>query len=198
MRYLAIIAWAIACRALAAGELWLAPGKSVTVLDVAEPAARLVITAPAEAPLDLTPLLELKRGESIHSIATRLQLHGASALALRADGAVALTAGPAATPRGTLLEGGVLVRDGEKWVLHRVAAPRLPPALEAGFPLGRARISKPGATSEQASRDIQHCRLYAERAAAPFLRSQEKVLAYNGALESCLRGFGYTLQLPSA
>ena len=36
-----------------AGELWLAPGKSVTIFDATDPSVRLVITAPANAPLEL-------------------------------------------------------------------------------------------------------------------------------------------------
>ena len=35
----------------AATELWLAPGKSVTIFDAADPAVRLVITAPATVSL---------------------------------------------------------------------------------------------------------------------------------------------------
>ena len=50
---------ALAAPALA-DELWLAPGKSVTLFDAADPAVRLLITAPANAPLDLAPLLDLK------------------------------------------------------------------------------------------------------------------------------------------
>jgi hypothetical protein len=62
----------------------------------------------------------------------------------------------------------------------------------------RTLISKAGATSPQAQRDIQQCRSYAEQAAAQFLRSSEKVTAYNSAMHSCLRGFGYTIHSPAA
>src|SRR6267142_3534208 len=66
-------------------ELWLAPGKSVTIFDAADPSVRLVITAPPNAPLDLAPLLDLKRDESVHSIATRMQVRSASGITLGAD-----------------------------------------------------------------------------------------------------------------
>src|SRR5437868_3560079 len=79
----------------AATELWLAPGKSVTIFDAADPAVRLVITAPANAPLDLAPLLDLKADESVQSIATRVQLRSASTISIGADGALSLNQGAA-------------------------------------------------------------------------------------------------------
>ena len=75
-----------------AGELWLAPGKSVTIFDGADPAVRLVITAPADAPLDLAPLLDLKPGESVHSIATRVQMRSAGAITIGAQPQASLRA----------------------------------------------------------------------------------------------------------
>src|SRR5438270_2995865 len=113
-----------------AGELWLAPGKSVTIFDAADPAVRLVITAPTNAPLDLAPLLDLKPNESVHSIATRVQLRSASAITLGADGALALN--PASAPAraaAAMLEGGVLVREGGQWRLH--AARPMPATVPA-------------------------------------------------------------------
>jgi hypothetical protein len=62
----------------------------------------------------------------------------------------------------------------------------------------RTPISKLGATSAQASRDIQQCRTYAERAAAQILNASAKVTAYNNAMQSCLRSFGYTIRSPAA
>jgi hypothetical protein len=183
----------------AAAELWLAPGKSVTIFDAADPTVRLVITAPATAPLDLAPLLDLKPDESVHSIATRVQMRSASAITIGADGAVAL--GPPSAPgraAAAMLEGGVLVREGGQWRLHAAdPAPVATPA--AGFVSSqRTLISKPGATSAQAQRDIQQCRTYAERAAAQLLNSSAKVTAYNNAMQSCLRSFGYTIHSPAA
>jgi len=190
---------ALAAPALA-DELWLAPGKSVTLFDAADPAVRLLITAPANAPLDLAPLLELKPDESVHSIATRMQVRSAGALNIGADGALAL--GPAsapAPPGGPMLEGGVLVREAGRWRLH--ASNPSPAAATPAAQLSsreRTLISKPGATSAQAERDIQQCRSYAERAAAQFLSSSARVAAYNNAMQSCLRSFGYTIHTPAA
>jgi len=172
----------------AADELWLAPGK-----------VRLVITAPADAPLNLAPLLDLKPDESVHSIATRVQVRSASAITTGADGAIAL--GPASAPAragAAMLQGGVLVREGGQWRLHAAdPAPVATPA--AGFASSqRTLISKPGATSAQAQRDIQQCRTYAERVAAQLLNSSAKVTAHNNAMQSCLRSFGYTIHSPAA
>lgn len=182
----------------AAGELWLAPGRSVTIFDAADPAVRLVITAPANAPLDLVPLLELKADESVHSIATRMQLRGASALTRGSDGALSLSPASAPAHAGApMLEGGVLVREGGQWRLH-TADPAPAPTPAASSPSSqRTLISKPGATSAQASRDIQQCRTYAEGASAQFLSASARVAAYNNAMQSCLRSFGYTIHPPA-
>src|SRR5919204_3334680 len=187
---------ALAVPAIAA-ELWLAPGKSVTIFDAADPSVRLVITAPANAPLDLAPLLDLKPGESVHSIATRVQMRSAGAITIGADGSVALNPISAPARAGApMLEGGVLVREATQWRLH-ATDPAPAPASAAQFPSSqRTLISKPGATSAQAQRDIQQCRAYAERAAAQFLSSAAKVAAYNNAMQSCLRSFGYTIHAP--
>ena len=194
------VAAAIALAApAAADEVWLAPGKSVTIFDAADPAVRLVITAPPNAPLNLAPLLELKANESVHSIATRVQVQSAGAMTMGADGSVALK--PASAPAragAAMLEAGVLVREGGQWRLHaNEPAPAGTPA--AGFASSpRALISKPGATSAQAQRDIQQCRTYAERAAAQLLNASAKVAAYNNAMQSCLRSFGYRIHMPAA
>jgi hypothetical protein len=198
MRFLAMVALALLWSAACATDLWLAPGKSVTIFDAADPSVRLVLTAPADAPLELGSLLELKPGDSVHSIATRVQLRGASAISRGADGALVLNAATV-PPAGATIDGGVLVRDGDKWLLHReetVAAPQPAPAAPAAGQ--KALISKAGATKEQAERDIQECRGYAERAASQILRPQDKAATYNGAMQSCLRGFGYTIQMPPA
>ena len=196
---LAVVASLSLIASTAAAELWLAPGKSVTIFDATDPAVRLVITAPPNAPLDLAPLLELKPEESVHSIATRVQLRGASAITRDPDGALSLNPAAASVRAGApLLEGGVLVREGGQWRLHAAdPAPAAAPA--AGFASReRTLISKPGATSAEASRDIQQCRTYAERAAAQFINASAKVTAYNNAMQSCLRSFGYTIHSPAA
>src|SRR3954463_12645322 len=119
VRAIAVAAGIAMLAPAAATELWLAPGKSVTIFDAADPAVRLVITAPPNAPLDLAPLLDLKADESVQSIATRVQLRGASTIRIGGDGALSLN--PAAAPgRGgpPLLQGGVLVREAGQWGLH--------------------------------------------------------------------------------
>jgi hypothetical protein len=183
----------------AAGELWLAPGKSVTIFDAADPSVRLVITAPANAPLDLAPLLDLKADESVHSIATRVQLRSASGITMGSDGALSLNPASAPARAGApMLQGGVLVREGGQWRLHaNDPAPAATPAAGVASSQ-RTLISKPGATSAQAQRDIQQCRTYAERAAAQLLNASAKVTAFNNAMQSCLRSFGYTIHSPAA
>lgn len=194
IRFLFALLCALISGTAAAVDLWLAPGKSVTILDAADPSVRLVLTAPANEPLELGSLLELKPGDSVHSIATRVQLRGATAISRSADGALVLNA--ATVPlAGATIEGGVLVRDGEKWTLHRqdvAGAPQPAPAAPAAGQ--KALISKAGATKEQAERDIQECRGYAGRAASQIARAADKAATYNSAMYSCLRGFGYTIQ----
>jgi len=203
----AIAAWfpiaaSVALAAPAAADgLWLAPGKSVTIFDAADPSVRLVVTALPQAPLDLSALLELKPGESVHSLATHVQLRRAGALTATQDGSLALDSRSASPPpAGQMLEGGVLVREGAQWRFHPAdPAPAKVAAPAVDFTSSqRTLISKAGVTSAQAQRDIQQCRSYAEQAAAQFLRSSEKVATYNSAMHSCLRGFGYTIHSPAA
>lgn len=194
-----LFAIVLAAPAVADG-LWLAPGKSVTIFDAADPSVRLVVTALPQAPLDLSALLELKPGESVHSLATYVQLRRAAALTATQDGSLALDARSASPPAvGQMLEGGVLVREGAQWRFHPADPAPAAKAPAVDFSSSqRTLISKAGATSAQAQRDIQQCRSYAEQAAAQFLRSAEKVTAYNSAMHSCLRGFGYTIHSPAA
>jgi len=183
----------------AATELWLAPGKSVTIFDAADPAVRLVITAPPNAPLDLAPLLDLKADENVQSIATRVQLRSASTISIGADGALSLNPGTAAARSGApLLQGGVLVREAGQWRLHAADPAPVATATADAPSSQRTLISKPGATSAQAQHDIQQCRSYAERAALQLLNASAKVSAYNNAMQSCLRSFGYTIHAPAA
>jgi hypothetical protein len=182
-----------------AAELWLAPGKSVTIFDAADPAVRLIITAPPNAPLDLAPLLDLKADESVQSIATRVQLRGASAISIGADGALSLNPATAPGRSGApLLQGGVLVREAGQWRLHAADPAPIATATVDAPSSQRTLISKPGATSAQAQHDIQQCRSYAERAALQLLSASAKVSAYNNAMQSCLRSFGYTIHTPAA
>src|SRR6266851_2488870 len=77
------------CLPATAAELLLPPGASVTILDAADPAMRIVLTSPADAPLDLTPLLSLKVGESVGSIVTHIQAKAAGGLTMNPDGSIA-------------------------------------------------------------------------------------------------------------
>ena len=153
-----------------AAELVLAPGASVTILDAADPATRIVLTSPGDAPLVLTPLLSLKPGESVRSIVTHIQAKAAGGLTMNPDGSIALSPpspGQAAPPTPGLA-GGVLIRDGAQWSLRPgAAAPAssaaAPPA--ASPPSQKTSIFKSGVTREEAERDIAQCRSHAEQAA---------------------------------
>jgi len=184
--------------ALAADGLLLAPGASVVIVDAAEPSSRLVLTAPQNAPLDLTPLLALKPGESVRSIVTRIQTNPAGTLTVNADGSLSLSAADLTGPRAPTpgLAGGVLIYESGKWLLRPgteapvASAPVAPPPPTAQ----KATIYKAGATREQAERDIAQCRQYAEQAAGQQLKPADKVAAYNATMYSCLRNFGYEIR----
>ena len=184
-------------------ELILPPGSSVTILDAEDPTVRIVMTAPPNTPLDLSELLTLRPEESVRSIVTRFQASYAGSMSRNADGSITLgPSGPAQTRQATPgLAGGVLVRNGDKWMLHpgeqqQAAAPAPKPApAQHGT---QRQIYKAGVTREQAERDIRACRGYAERASAQLLRASEKRATYNSAMQSCLRSLGYTIQMPPA
>lgn len=174
----------------------LAPAASVTIIDAENPSVRLVVTAPADAPLDLSSLLSLQPGESVYSIVTRLQTRAAGGMELNPDGSVSLSAAspsPAGTPTPGLA-GGVLVYDAGRWVLRKGAVAQAngpaPAAQQA-----RATIFKVGVTREEAERDIAQCRTYAEQAASGQARPAEKAASYNSTMYSCLRGFGYDIRI---
>jgi hypothetical protein len=183
----------------ASGEdLLLAPGRSVTLLDAANPMTRVVITAPPNAPLDLSALLGNDPKEGIHSIVTRIQLHQARGITANADGTFSLSRGapPAPSPKATVLEGGVIVYDAGRYTVHAArpadaAAPAPRPAAPAS---GQVQISKPGVARERAERDLRQCRVYAESASAQFVTASHRSAMYNMAMASCLRAFGYDLR----
>jgi hypothetical protein len=60
-----------------AQDILLAPGRSITILDAADPSVRVVLSAPKNAPLNLSAILVTDPKESVYSIVTRLQLNGA-------------------------------------------------------------------------------------------------------------------------
>lgn len=199
MRAAALVLSALAATGVSAADLVLPPGGSVVVLDAGDPAARLVITAPANAPLDITPLLALKPDENIYSIVTRLQSHPAGGMMLNDDGSVSLSAAGTPSRRAPTagLAGGVLIRQGGAWTL-RAAAPPAASAQAAPAqppPSGRATIYKPGVTREQAERDIADCRVIAEPAAAQQIRPADRVQTYNQTMYACIRALGYEIRM---
>lgn len=203
MRGIACVVCALALLAgtAAAEDLFLAPGRSLTILDAADPAVRVVVTAPHDAPLNLSSILVTDPKERVSSIVTRMQVEPARALARDADGSVSLEGKPdAVKPRGRMLQGGVLVFTAGRYIYHPDAQT---PAAEAPAPpalpqRGRLLISKRGVSQAQAERDIGRCRRYAEDAGAQFLRSADKVAAYNNAMHACLKNLGYAIHSPAA
>lgn len=111
-----VIGALLACAPAAAGnELLLAPGKSVTFLDAANPAVRIVLTAPEDAALDLGTLLDTS---SPLSIVTGLQARKPARLVANADGSVSIAAAPSLQQEAKVLDGGVLVFDAGRLTLH--------------------------------------------------------------------------------
>jgi hypothetical protein len=204
------IACRIACAivlTLAAGlcraqGLYLAPGKTLVVLDAADPRVRVLLQAPPQAPLDLAAVLVTGPNDSVQSIVTRIQMKAAAGMARETDGSISLSgAAPAPVGGATILQGGALVFANGRFVYHPGAVPQPsaqgapPPASGMG---GRLLISRPGVGKAQAEHDIAQCRRYAEASAAQFLRSADKVEAYNGSMYGCLKGLGYQIHAPAA
>ena len=194
-----LLALAFAGNALAV-ELILAPGASVTILDAEDPTVRILMTAPANTTLDLSELLTLKPEESVRSIVTRFQASDAGSMSRNADGSITLgPSGPAqARPPTPGLAGGVLVRNGDKWMLHP-GGQQPAPAAQAPKPAppsqgSQRQIYKAGVTREQAERDIAECRKVSEKATNPLMSSSDKSSAFNNAMYSCLRSFGYEIR----
>ena len=188
------------CAAFAsrADDLLLAPGRSVTLLDAADPTTSVVITAPPNAPLNLSALLSVDPKEGMRSVVTRIQLQQARGLTANPDGSISLGGAPWPGPasRATVLEGGVLVYSAGKYTVYP-AKPAAAPAGTPPEPSGRAQIYKPGTTREQAGRDMRQCQAYADGAAAHFFTAAHKSAMYNMAMASCLRGFGYEIRSPA-
>jgi len=181
-------------------ELILPPGASVTILDAEDPSVRIVMTAPPSTSLDLSELLTLKPEESVRSIVTRFQASYAGSMSRNADGSITLgPSGSAQTRQPTPgLAGGVLVRNGDKWMLHpgeqhpaaAAPAPKPAPAQQGS----QRQIYKAGVTREQAERDIAECRKVSEKASSPLMSAPDKANAFNNAMYSCLRSFGYEIR----
>jgi hypothetical protein len=95
------------------------------------------------------------------------------------------------------LAGGVLVRNGDKWMLHpgeqqqaAAQAPKPAPAQQGT----QRQIYKAGVTREQAERDIAECRKVSDKSATTLMSPADRSTAYNNAMYSCLRSFGYEIR----
>ena len=128
--------------ALAAGadRLVVAPGKTVTLVNAADPSLRVVLTAPADRPLDVSALIGGMRASELYSLATRMPVQ-ANGMMRNADGSVSLGATVASVPSGPMLQNGVIVVD-RGTVAHHAEAPA---AASAPNPMENAlrRMNEP-------------------------------------------------------
>lgn len=180
-------------------ELVLAPGASVTILDAADPTVRIVMTAPPDTTFDLTELLSLKPEESVRSIVTRFQgSQAAGGMTRNADGSITLAPSSPAQGRPPTpgLAGGVLIRNGEQWMLQPGAAPAASAnqAPAPAAPSGKRSVYKAGVTREQAEHDIAQCRQLSEKSVSSLMSPAERTSTFNAAMFSCLRSFGYEIR----
>jgi len=198
LRILLVLVLALGAAAQARAQLMLAPGKTIVVLDASDPTMRLVLTAPADAALDLDPLLRAKKGEDVRSYATRPPLDAASGLARGSDGAVVLQAAPA-PQAGLLLQGGTLMFERGNWrvVGGEQGSATAGPAAEPALVAPNVTVSKEGVSAEQAARDIESCRSFGVKAANQVAlgRMEDRSSRYHTAMQSCLRSFGYELRV---
>jgi hypothetical protein len=123
----------VAAIAAANDAMVLAPGKSVSVVDAEDPAIQVVVTAPADQPLDLRALLSSAGPkESVYSIATRMQVNEARALVQASDGSISLGGAPTSVLPAPNITGGLVVFHRGRYA-HYHAAP-LPAVQVAGRP----------------------------------------------------------------
>ena len=89
-----------------------------------------------------------------------------------------------------------MIRNGEQWMLQSGAAPTASanqnPAPAA--PGGQRSIYKAGVTREQAEHDIGQCRQISEKSVTSLMSPAERTSAFNAAMFSCLRSFGYEIR----
>jgi hypothetical protein len=149
--------------ALAAGTdaIVLAPGKTVAVIDAGDPLIRVMVTAPADQALDLTPLLySVGPRDSVYSIVTRMQVNEAAGLVENADGSLSLGAAPAVTaaPAATISGGTLVVLERGRYAHYKDEA-ALPPATQTAEALigkkdevpALGRIGRPAAAPAPAA-----------------------------------------------
>ena len=121
MRCALLLLLSIPLCAGAADRLIVAPGKSVTLVNAAEPSIRIVLTAPADRPLDVSTLIGGMRASELYSLAARTPAQ-ANTIVRNADGSVSLGTKTPQAPAGPMLENGVIVVDGAT-VSHHADAP---------------------------------------------------------------------------
>ena len=139
-RWLAYLALATSCGIAAADGIVLAPGKTVAVIDAGDPLIRVMVTASADQPLDLTPLLySVGPKDSVYSIVTRMQVKEAAGLVENADGSVSLGAAPlpAAAPAATITGGTIVVLERGRYAHYKddAQAPATQTAARPGEPV---------------------------------------------------------------
>jgi filamentous hemagglutinin family protein len=114
--------FSFAAVAAASDAMVLAAGKSVSVVDAEDPSIQVVVTAPADQPLDLGSLLSSAGPkESVYSIVTRMQVNAAGALVQAADGSISLGTPPAALLPPANITGGLIVFQGGRYAHYSVA-----------------------------------------------------------------------------
>lgn len=112
--------------AVAADRFVVAPGKSVTLVNAADPSMRVVLSAPADRPLDVSALIGGMRASELYSLAARTPAQ-ANALVRNADGSVSLGTKAPAAAAVPMLQNGAIVVDGAT-VSHYPEAPAPNPA----------------------------------------------------------------------
>ena len=133
--------------AFAAGTdgIVLAPGKTVAVIDAGDPLIRVMVTAQADQPLDLTPLLySVGPKDSVYSLVTRMQVREAAGLVQNADGSLSLGAAPAAAPAAAIISGGtIVILERGRYAHYRDDAPGTHTAARPGDERVRGRNEAP-------------------------------------------------------
>lgn len=110
-------------------QVVLAPGKSVIVVDAADQTVRVVLTAPADQPLDLTAFFSsVDPKDGVLGLATRRHVSAAAMLVQATDGSLLLdAAAPRALPTNAMaIDDGIVALHQGKYVLLN-AVPSAPP-----------------------------------------------------------------------
>jgi hypothetical protein len=124
-----------------ANQVLLAPGKSMTFSDVKNPGINVVVTAPADAYLNLSQLVAASEKAGIYTLMTTVQIKAAGSIVSNADGSLSLRPASgqsyfvpkdaAAGPGRITLEGGIAVLDRGRAVIHSDSIVHARPAAAA-------------------------------------------------------------------